>query len=186
MRPAPALEALRSFSQYLKDDLSHRTSDWRLGKEKYDLKFAHTLVSGKTPEQVLSEAEAALKDVRDEMAKLAAPRSVKAAWTKSPSNTLRPRRSWIKPRRTSKKRPMFVREKQLVTLPSRGNLQVIPTPEFMRGIYSVAGFQPGARARAAIGRVLLGDAYPHQLAQGSHRLEAAGIQPLRPDGNHDP
>jgi len=64
----PALDALRSFSQYLKDDLSKRTSDWRLGKEKYDLKFAHTLVTGKTPEQVLAEAEAALQDVRDQMA----------------------------------------------------------------------------------------------------------------------
>ena len=76
----PALDALRGFTKFLKDDLSKKTSDWRLGKEKYDQKFAYTLVSGKTPEQVLAEAEAALKDIRDQMAKLAAPQTVRAGF----------------------------------------------------------------------------------------------------------
>ena len=34
----------------------------------------------------------------------------------------------------------FVRSKNLLPLPPRDNLQVIETPEFMRGIYSVGGF----------------------------------------------
>jgi uncharacterized protein (DUF885 family) len=34
----------------------------------------------------------------------------------------------------------FVRAKNLLSLPPRDNLQVIDTPEFMRGIYGVAGF----------------------------------------------
>ena len=34
----------------------------------------------------------------------------------------------------------FIREKKIVSLTSRDNLKVIPTPEFERGIYSVAGF----------------------------------------------
>jgi uncharacterized protein (DUF885 family) len=34
----------------------------------------------------------------------------------------------------------FVKVKDLLTLPARENLQVIETPEFMRGIYSVGGF----------------------------------------------
>jgi Bacterial protein of unknown function (DUF885) len=34
----------------------------------------------------------------------------------------------------------FIREKKIVTLGSRNNLKVIPTPVFMRGIFSVAGF----------------------------------------------
>ncbi len=34
----------------------------------------------------------------------------------------------------------FIREKNIVSLSSRDNLKVIPTPEFERGIYSVAGF----------------------------------------------
>ncbi len=34
----------------------------------------------------------------------------------------------------------FIRAHKIVTLPTRDNLKVIPTPEFERGIYSVAGF----------------------------------------------
>jgi hypothetical protein len=34
----------------------------------------------------------------------------------------------------------FIREKKIVSLSSRDDLKLIPTPEFMRGIYSVAGF----------------------------------------------
>jgi len=34
----------------------------------------------------------------------------------------------------------FIREKKIVSLTARENLKVIPTPLFMRGIYSVAGF----------------------------------------------
>ena len=100
-----ALDALRAFNTYLKDDLSRKTSDWRLGKEKYDKKFAYTLVAGKQPEQVLAEAEAALKNIRDEMAKLAAPRSVKEALDKiaqaardaQPHIWIRPAKIWKKP-----------------------------------------------------------------------------------------
>ena len=35
-----------------------------------------------------------------------------------------------------------MQKKNLLTLPARSNLQVIETPEFMRGIYSVGGFNP--------------------------------------------
>jgi uncharacterized protein (DUF885 family) len=38
-----------------------------------------------------------------------------------------------------------------VTLPSRGNLKVIPTPEFMRGIYGVAGFNPAPALEPQLG-----------------------------------
>ena len=36
----------------------------------------------------------------------------------------------------------FAKEKNMVTLPEHSNLQVIPTPEPQRGIYSVGGFSP--------------------------------------------
>ncbi len=147
----PALDALRSFTQYLKDDLAHRTSDWRLGKGNYDLKFAHTLVAGKPPEQVLSEAEAALKDVRAEMAKLAAPRSVKEALDKIAQQHATPETFLDQAKKDLEEATNFVREKHLVSLPARGNLQVIPTPEFMRGIYSVAGFNPAPALEPQLG-----------------------------------
>jgi uncharacterized protein (DUF885 family) len=135
-----ALAALRDFTKYLKEDLSRRTSDWRLGKDKYDAKFRYYLVTGKMPEKVLSEAEAALKSVREEMVKLAAPRPVKEALDKIAQQHATPETYMDQARKTLEEAIKFVREKHLLTLPARSNLQVIPTPEFMRGVYSVAGF----------------------------------------------
>jgi len=135
-----ALAALRDFNKYLKEDLSRRTSDWRLGKDKYDPKFRYYLATGKTPEQVLSEAEAALKSVRDQIVELAAPRTVKEAFDKIAQQHATPETYMDQARKTLEEATKFVREKHLLTLPARSNLQVIPTPEFMRGVYSVAGF----------------------------------------------
>jgi len=135
-----ALAALRDFNKYLKEDLSRRTSDWRLGKDKYDPKFRYYLATGKTPEQVLSEAEAALKSVRDQIVELAAPRTVKEALDKIAQQHATPETYMDQARKTLEEATKFVREKHLLTLPARSNLQVIPTPEFMRGVYSVAGF----------------------------------------------
>ena len=45
----------------------------------------------------------------------------------------------------------FVEQKHLLTLPAGGNLQVIPTPEFMRGIYSVGGFNPAPALEPQLG-----------------------------------
>src|SRR2546421_7072176 len=69
-----ALAALKNFTTFLEKDLSKKTSDWRLGKENYAKKFEYVLVTGKTPEQLLAEAEADLKTTREEMEKLAAPK----------------------------------------------------------------------------------------------------------------
>ena len=146
-----ALDTLREFNKYLKDDLSRRTSDWRLGKEKYDAKFQYSLVAGKTPEQVLSEAETALKNVRDDMAKLAAPHSVKDALDKIAQQHATPETYMEQAKKTLEEATKFVREKHLVTLPVRSNLQVIPTPEFMRGIYAVAGFNAAPALEPQLG-----------------------------------
>jgi uncharacterized protein (DUF885 family) len=147
----PALDALRGFTKYLQDDLSKKTSDWRLGKEFYDQKFAYTLISGKKPEQVLAEAEAALQDVRGEMAKLAAPLSVKAALDKIALDQTTPALFMDQAKKDLQEATNFVREKQLVMLGSDSNLQVVPTPEFMRGIYSVAGFNPAPALEPQLG-----------------------------------
>jgi uncharacterized protein (DUF885 family) len=45
----------------------------------------------------------------------------------------------------------FVEQKHWLTLPSGANLQVIPTPEFMRGIYSVGGFNPAPALQPQLG-----------------------------------
>ena len=146
-----ALKALHDFNDYLKTTLSGRPADWRLGKEKYEQKFRYSLASGKSPEQVLAEAEEALKTVREEMAKLAAPRSVKEALDKIAQQHATPQTYMDSAREELQQATAFVREKHLVTLPSRGNLEVIPTPEFMRGIYSVAGFNPAPALEPQLG-----------------------------------
>jgi uncharacterized protein (DUF885 family) len=147
----PALEALRGFTKFLAGDFSKKTSDWRLGKEKYDPKFAYTLISGKKPEQVLAEAEAALKDVREQMAKLAAPLSVRAALDKIARQHTTPDHYMDEAKKDLEQATSFVREKHLVTLGTGNNLQVIPTPEFMRGVYSVAGFNAAPALEPQLG-----------------------------------
>jgi uncharacterized protein (DUF885 family) len=147
----PALDALRAFTKFLQDDLSKKTRDWRLGKENYDPKFAYTLVSGKKPEQVLAEAEAALKDVREQMAKLAAPETVKQALDKIAQQHTTPAGYMDQAKMDLTEATNYVREKHLVTLGSGSNLQVIPTPEFMRGIYSVAGFNAAPALEPQLG-----------------------------------
>src|SRR5450755_2623745 len=116
-----ALDALRDFNTYLKTKLAGRTSDWRLGKEKYDDKFRYTFISGKTPEQVLAEAETALKSVREEMVKLAAPRSVKDALDKIAQQHATQETYMDEARRGLEEATKFVQEKHLVTLPARKN-----------------------------------------------------------------
>jgi len=147
----PALDSLRSFNSYLKDDLSKRTSDWRLGKERYSKKFAYTLVAGKTPEEVLSEAEAALKETRQQMTKLAAPHSIREALDAIAKQHTTPEHFMDEARKGLEVATEFVRQKHLVTFPSRSNLQVIPTPEFMRGTYGVAGFNPAPAFEPQLG-----------------------------------
>jgi len=137
---AKALVAVRSFNDFLKDKLSSKTSDWRLGKEKYARKFALVLASGRAPEDLLVEAEADLKTVRAEMAKLAAPKTVEQALDDIARQHATPDRYLDKARETLAQATAFVKQKDLLTLPARSNLQVIETPEFMRGIYGVGGF----------------------------------------------
>jgi len=147
----PALDSLRSFNAFLKDDLSRKTSDWRLGKERYAQKFAYTLIAGKTPEEVLSEAEAALKDAREQMAKLAAPHTIREALDAIAKQHTTPEHFMDQARQDLDAATEFVRQKKLVTFPARSNLQVIPTPEFMRGIYGVAGFNPAPALEPQLG-----------------------------------
>ncbi len=147
----PALDSLAAFTKYLKDDLSKKTSDWRLGKDLYAKKFAYTLIVGKSPEQVLAESEAALQETRDKMAKLAAPKTVREALDAIALQHPAPDKFMDEAQKDLTEATQFVREKHLVTLPDRNNLQVIATPEYMRGIYSVAGFQPAPALEPQLG-----------------------------------
>ena len=146
-----ALDALRKFNTYLKTDLAGKPGNWRLGKEKYDLKFQWMLDVGKKPEEVLAEAEAALKSTQEELAKLAAPKSIPDALNAIAKEHATPETYMDEAKRDLQQATDFVKAKNLVPLPGRSNLQVIETPEFMRGVYGVGGFNPAPALEPQLG-----------------------------------
>src|SRR5215475_3079755 len=148
---ATALTALKDFNTFLKKDLSKKTADWRLGKEKYAKKFAYVLVTGKTPEQLLAEAEADLQSIRQEMEKTAAPKTVKEALDEIAKQHATPDTYMTEAKKDLEQATAFVRDKALLTLPPRSNLAVIDTPEFMRGIYAVGGFNAAPPLQPELG-----------------------------------
>jgi len=160
----PAVEALKSFSQWLQNDLAKRKTDrtWRLGKEFYAEKFRLVMQTPVTPDQVLSEAEDALKKTRAEMLEIALPLHKEyfpdhddhsSLGVKERENTIigevlkkisddHPGRDALL--QTAKDDLVgirqFILDKKIVSLKSRDNLKVIPTPPYMRGVFSVGGF----------------------------------------------
>jgi uncharacterized protein (DUF885 family) len=146
-----AIGSLRDFNTWLRTDLVHRTSDWRLGRANYTLKLKYALGTDKTPEQILAEAEAELKATRDRMAAIAQGQTVEAALDQVAQQHATPETYLDTARRDLEEATAFVRDRKVVPLPARTNLQVIPTPEFMRGIYSVGGFNPAPALQPKLG-----------------------------------
>jgi uncharacterized protein (DUF885 family) len=155
-----AVAALKAFNAYLANTLSKKTSDWRLGKDIYAKKFQYTLDAGMTPEQLLAGAEADLKSTRDEMAKLAAPKPIKQALDEIASHHPTPEHYMDTARQDLDQVTAFIRARDvdrfredegLLTLPARANLQVTETPEFLRGIYAVGGFNPAPPLQPDLG-----------------------------------
>jgi uncharacterized protein (DUF885 family) len=148
---AGALDALKKFNDFLNNELLKQSGTWRLGKQAYDLKFQWTLDVGKTPEQVLSEAEAALTSVQDEMKKLAGGKPIRQALDEIAKQHVTPDEYMDAAKRDLQEATDFVKQKNLVPIPAGGNLQVIETPEFMRGIYGVGGFNPAPALQPQLG-----------------------------------
>ncbi|MEO7206619.1 MAG: DUF885 domain-containing protein [Steroidobacteraceae bacterium] len=136
----PALIALKAFNEFLVGTLAKKTSDWRLGKVYYAKKFSYVLATGKTPDELLKEAEADLGKTRNEMVQLAAPKTVEQALADVAAQHATPHTYMAAAKQMLAAATAFVKTKDLVTLPPNSNLQVIDTPVFMRGIYGVGGF----------------------------------------------
>jgi uncharacterized protein (DUF885 family) len=147
----PAIAALKDFNTWLEKTLSQKKSDWRLGKENYAKKFDYTLSTEKTPEQMLALAEADLKSTGEEMAKLAAPKTVKQALDDVAKQHATPATYMSEAKKTLEQATAFVRQKDLLTLPKRSNLEVVETPTFMRGIYGVGGFNAAPALEPELG-----------------------------------
>src|SRR5262249_27275593 len=135
---------------------------WRLGKQYYPEKFRLVTETPVTPEQVLADAEHELKSVRAEMLEIALPlhKQMYPDHGDHPELSGNERENKVIGEvlaKISDDRPQrdhlmdtikadlagirqFIIDHKIVSLEARDNLKVIPTPPFMRGIYSVAGF----------------------------------------------
>ncbi len=150
-----ALKALRSFQTWLATGLSKRENGWRAGRDSYARKLRFALGTDLSPEQLLKDADAALESTRLRMLEIARPmytrqnlgppaqdlnRVVQAVLARIAERHATPGTYMASARRDLEECRSFVRERVIVALPPRDNLQVIETPEFMRGIYGVGGF----------------------------------------------
>jgi uncharacterized protein (DUF885 family) len=159
-----AIAALQSYSGFLANTLAARakTGTWRLGKPLYDEKFRLVMETPVTPEQVLADAESEMKSVRAEMLELALPMHAKMYPDHTDHSDLaahdrenkiisevldkisdnHPQRDQLMSTIQADLAGItkFIQDKKIVSLGPRDNLKVVPTPVFMRGIYSVAGF----------------------------------------------
>jgi uncharacterized protein (DUF885 family) len=170
----PALQAMRRFQDFLRNSLSARNNaDWRLGRDRYLKKFHDVMESGVEAENVLSEAEADLERVRARMLDLALPlhhsmfpghkdhtelsgeerqNKIVAEVLDKIAERHSSREAYLEDARQDlAEARAFVAEKHLLTLPPRANLQVIPTPEFMRESYAVGGFSPAPALEPQLG-----------------------------------
>jgi uncharacterized protein (DUF885 family) len=138
--------------------------DWRLGTEHYATKFKLNLATDRSPDEVLKDADTRLKEVRARMLDLSLPlhakmfpghadhaelkgddrlnKIVREVLDKIAEKHSTPATYLDDARKDLDEARDFARAKNLLTLPTNGNLQVIPTPEFERGIYGVGGFNP--------------------------------------------
>ncbi|MGA8597078.1 MAG: DUF885 domain-containing protein [Bryobacteraceae bacterium] len=164
---AQAITALRSFNAWLAGTLKGHSSNWRLGPDLYRRKFGYTLANGDTPETMLNAAESKLYDIRGEMRAEAATLWPKYFPTrKAPSDEQElvsavlgkialdhttPDKFFDVAKADVAQATQFVRAHRLLMLPGLNNLQVVPTPEFMRGVYGVAGFQPAPPLEPSLG-----------------------------------
>jgi uncharacterized protein (DUF885 family) len=148
---AAAITALHGFNHWLENNLAEKTSDWRLGKDLYAKKFRLVLATGKTPEALLAEAEADLVKARAEIARLAAPKSVEQALADVARQHATAAAFIPAAKQALVTATAFVKAKDLLTLPPNANLEVIETPVFMRGLYSVGGFNPAPALEPKLG-----------------------------------
>jgi uncharacterized protein (DUF885 family) len=170
----PALDAMNRFDQFLRNRMVSRTDySWRLGGTLYPRKFRYSLSAGVEPDHTLQQAERELVKVRARMLALALPLHAQMfpahkdhadlageerentvigeVLGKIAERHATPESYMEDARKDLEEARAFVQQKHLLTLPPRSNLQVIPTPAFMRGIYAVGGFNAAPALEPQLG-----------------------------------
>lgn len=164
---AAALRSINSFDEYLKTTLSKHKGEWRLGADNYERKFALTLATGDTVIQTLIDAEAKLQSIRADMRSEALAlypkyfpgvtqpsdldQVISQVLDKIAQQHATPDQYFADANRDLAETTQFVKDHGLLKLPGTQNLKVIPTPEFMRGIYGVGGFSPAPALEPKLG-----------------------------------
>jgi uncharacterized protein (DUF885 family) len=156
-----AVEALEAYGKWLESDLLPRSDgEFRLGEEKFRAKLAHTLDSGLSMEEILQCAEQRLAETHEAMYETALP-LYKRSFPNAPAAQSEDRKLVIKAvldklaenkpsddtifdhaRRDLEETTSFVRDKQLVGLPSEP-VEIIVMPEFQRGVSVAYCDSPG-------------------------------------------
>ncbi len=196
---AKALSALKAFNAFLQHDLSQHPSDWRLGAQLYAQQFNLTLATGDTPERTLADAQARLESIREDMRKQAIAVYPKFFPGKTPSPELNtvvsqvlekiaqqhstPQQYFADAKRDLAETTQFVKDHHLLALPSESHLQVIPTPQFMQGIYGVGGFSPAPALQPQLGSYFwitpfTSDMTPARIESKLREYNAYGLQIL--------
>lgn len=161
-KAAPAaLAALDRYAAFVEDELPKRGEfDWRMGERRFGAKWKYYLQVSFTPDEMLAIAEKRLAETRAEMLRLAEPlhekwfpdthydKSDKQAYL---NNVVRDVLGRIQQEHIERGRLVeqtqsdvdsivkFLKSKRIVSITDYPNLRVIPTPEFMRGSYGIAG-----------------------------------------------
>jgi uncharacterized protein (DUF885 family) len=160
-----AILELKEFDRFLAETLPNArrgektVPNWRLGEDIYKLKFRFALGTDLTPEQVLQSAETDVKRVRKEMFEISKQlgatgdedHAIRRALDQIAGNHSTPAAYFDDAKADLSEARAFVTAKNLVTLAAGANLQVIETPEFMRGVYSVGGFNPAPPLEPKLG-----------------------------------
>jgi uncharacterized protein (DUF885 family) len=161
-----AISALKAFDHFLQKELS-KSGEWRLGAQLYPEKFRLVLATGNTPQDTLADAEAKLRSIREDMHRQALavyptffpgqkpPDDLNAVVSrvldKVAQKHATPATYFDAAKRDLDEATRFVEEHQLLELPKAFKLDVIPTPEFMRGIYGVGGFSEAPALEPKLG-----------------------------------
>jgi len=159
-----ALPAMRKFQNYMQYKLQYLDNyDWRLGQDLYQKKFHYVLESGGAPPDLLVNTEREFAAVRARMFELALPLHRVLAPSHKDHEGLNgverqqlvigevlasigsrhstPESLLDDVRRDIEESRAFVQQKHLIALPAGRNLQVAPTPAFLRQLDFASVFQ---------------------------------------------
>lgn len=158
----PALDAVNEFKVFVKDTLPHRAEvNWRMGASRYATKWKYLLAGSTTPDVMLRVAQDSIRVTRQQMLALARPlhdewfpehhhagsgdtllNAIVGETMARIGNEHSPRDSLFQvTNRDVAMLERVVRDQSILSIDRLPNVEVIPTPVFMRGIFAVAGAQ---------------------------------------------